>query len=55
MSSVFRALLVLALAAVCVAGPTGCTSKEEPPTNPDLKVPDVPPSGRDMKKTPGKK
>jgi len=55
MSSVFRALLVLIVVAVCVVGPTGCTKTEEKPANPDLKVPDVPPSGRDMKKTPGKK
>jgi len=55
MASVCRALLVVSLVLVCVVAPSGCTKTEEKPTNPDLKIPDVPPSGRDMKKMPGKK
>jgi hypothetical protein len=54
MQSMFRGLLVVLLAMVAIVGPPGCT-KEEEQSNPNLKVPEVPPSGKDSKKMPTKK
>ncbi|GEM_PF-6522703 len=45
MQGVLRGLLVVLLAAVTVGGPVGCSNKEGSP-NPELKIPDVPPSPR---------
>jgi hypothetical protein len=54
MQSLLRWLLVVLLATVAIIGPSGC-GKEEPPSNPTLKVPEVPPAGKDSKKLPPKK
>ena len=53
MQLVRRGLLVVVLAMVAIIGPSGC-GKEEP-SNPNLKVPEVPPAGKDSKKLPTKK
>jgi hypothetical protein len=58
MRRIFQGLLAVWLAAVVVAGPCGCGDKPQGQPNPDLKVPDVPPSDRSDKgplKAPGKK
>jgi hypothetical protein len=51
MRRVLRGLLAAVLAVVMVL-PIGC--KQEGKPNPDLKVPDVPPSSRESKGGPGK-
>jgi hypothetical protein len=52
--SMLRGLLVVLLAMVSVVGPSGCAKEDEQP-NPNLKVPEVPPAGKDSKKMPTKK
>jgi len=47
MRRVFRGALVLLLIAPLVGAPIGCKDESKPNTN--LKIPDVPPGGRDAK------
>jgi hypothetical protein len=46
---------VLLIAMIGAIGPGGCTKQPEAPQNPNLKIPDVPPSERDSRKPPEKK
>jgi hypothetical protein len=54
MRCVLRVSLLVLLAALVGFGPSGC-GKEEDKTNPELKIPDVPPSGRKVKEGGSKK
>jgi len=51
MRSLFRMGFAVLLASLVVFAPSGC--KDEAKPNPELKVPDVPPGGRDKGKLPG--
>ena len=54
MRYLFRGLLMILIATAGFVGPSGC-SKNEEPTNPELKVPEIPPvSSKDGKKMPDK-
>jgi hypothetical protein len=46
MRRVFGGALVVLLATLAVAAPSGCGGKDEGKPNPALKIPDVPPSTR---------
>lgn len=58
MANMWQRMLAVIVVVCLLTGPTGCTSKtEEATTNPELKVPEIPPvSSKDGgKKSPEKK
>lgn len=55
MRRVFHSALTLLLIGASLLGSGGCSGSKDSQPNPELKVPDIPPSTRDTKKLPKKK
>jgi hypothetical protein len=56
MARLVRKFVLAAVVAAWIAPMVGCGSgKDESKPNPDMKIPDIPPGGKDTKGTPGQK
>jgi hypothetical protein len=56
MARLVRTFVVAAIVAAGIAPAVGCGGgKDESKPNPDMKIPDIPPGGKDTKGLPGQK